>query len=343
MGDAILATSLLGTLRRTFPEAEIHFVLNSRIAPLFEGHPAIDRIITFTDDERHHVRVYISKVWQVVHATHYDAIIDMRSTVNTMLFALLSPRTPLRIGLRKPYTWIAFNHRIERNTAHRSIVDHDITFAQPLSCLRQIDEVHEFTLHITPDELSAYGQYLTSEGVDTTRPLMVANVTAKLANKVWAEDRMSEVVRRFIEQFPDWQIVFNYAPGQEEANAHRMYEALGSPRQVLIDVGARSPRQLVALGHYATLFFGNEGGARHIMQAAGCPSLVVCAPENDRRVWIPTTAVEAVGIAPADIMPPDKLATMTRGEQYDLITVDTVWPKLRDMAHRLSDTRKAQP
>ena len=53
MGDAIVATPLLSSLRQTFPEAQIHFVLNDRIAPLFEGHPAIDRIITFTNEERH--------------------------------------------------------------------------------------------------------------------------------------------------------------------------------------------------------------------------------------------------------------------------------------------------
>ena len=50
MGDAILATSLLNTLRHNFPEAQIHFVLNEKIAPLFQGHPSIDRIITFADE-----------------------------------------------------------------------------------------------------------------------------------------------------------------------------------------------------------------------------------------------------------------------------------------------------
>ena len=37
MGDAILATPLLSTLRANFPDAQIDFVLNERIAPLFKG------------------------------------------------------------------------------------------------------------------------------------------------------------------------------------------------------------------------------------------------------------------------------------------------------------------
>ena len=45
MGDAILTTPLLSTLRKNFPEAEIDYILNERIAPLFEGHPAISEYL----------------------------------------------------------------------------------------------------------------------------------------------------------------------------------------------------------------------------------------------------------------------------------------------------------
>ena len=62
MGDAILATSLLNTLRHNFPEAQIHFVLNEKIAPLFQGHPSIDKIITFAEEERHNFVHYLKRV-----------------------------------------------------------------------------------------------------------------------------------------------------------------------------------------------------------------------------------------------------------------------------------------
>ena len=88
MGDAILTTVVLNSLKKSFPDCSIDFVLNDKICPLFEGHPSINRLIPFTDEERHSFFKYIRKVWHVVHSTHYDVIIDMRSTMNTMLFAL---------------------------------------------------------------------------------------------------------------------------------------------------------------------------------------------------------------------------------------------------------------
>ena len=54
MGDAVLTTVICNTIRKTFPDARIDYVLNDNLAALFEGHPSIDRIITFTKEERHH-------------------------------------------------------------------------------------------------------------------------------------------------------------------------------------------------------------------------------------------------------------------------------------------------
>ena len=48
IGDSILAVALCSTLKKSFPDAEIHFVLNKNIAPLYEGHPDIDKSLHLT-------------------------------------------------------------------------------------------------------------------------------------------------------------------------------------------------------------------------------------------------------------------------------------------------------
>lgn len=340
MGDAILSTALLNTLRHNFPDAQIHFVLNERIAPLFKGHPSVDRFITFTDDERHHALTYIRKVWHIVHETHYDIIIDMRSTANTMLFSLFSPSSKFRIGMDKGYTKLVFNHTIAPCANQYSMVEYDTRYTLPLQSLGPIEPVYAFTLHITDEERQSFGAYLTSQGIDLSRPVMLANVTAKLASKVWMEDRMVWVLSRFVEQYPDYQIIFNYAPGQEEENARRMYAQMGKPQQVFIDVQAHSSRELVAMSSYMTLFFGNEGGARHIAQAAGCPSLAICAPENSRKVWIPQTQILAEGISPVDTLAAHQLTEqayqqLSREEKYSLLTQEYVWSRLQSFMQKL--------
>ena len=71
IGDSVLATALCRSLKESFPQAEIHFIINENISPLYLNHPDIDKVITFSDKENHGFN-YIKKVWNIVHETDYD-------------------------------------------------------------------------------------------------------------------------------------------------------------------------------------------------------------------------------------------------------------------------------
>lgn len=295
LGDAVLTTVLCNTIRATYPQAKIHYVLNDNIAPLFEGHPAIDRIITFTKDERHHALTYIRKIWRIMHETRYDIIIDKRSTFNSTPFALFSLHTPVRVALVKPYTRWLYNYRVG-TVGNQPMIDHILEHLKPLEKWGPVDYCRTMSLGISAQEISDFRAYLQQQGADMKRPIALIGVTAKLAEKTWPKERMTEVLRRMIHTFPDVQLVFNYAPGQEEENAREIYQLLGRPANVLIDVQARSSRQLAALCGCISFYFGNEGGARHIVHAMQKPSLVVCSPLANPHVWIPKDEVPAVAI-----------------------------------------------
>lgn len=330
MGDAILATPLFNTLRATFPDARIDLVLNERIAPLFEGHPSLNHIYTFTEEERHSLPTYLCKVWRTVHAVKYDVIIDMRSTINTQVFALFSITTPYRIGLSKTYTKIISN-RIVRSCRTGSMVDHNLDLAKPLASIRPLTIDRRITLPIRQEEVEAMRNYLGSMGVDFGKKLVMMGVTAKLNYKVWDEKRMTGIIDRFTAQYPNAQIIFNYAPGQEEENSRRIYRNLKDNSRVLIDIQAKSPRELHAMAHLIDFYFGNEGGARHIVHAAGKPSFVICSPGSLKSIWIPQDNVPAGGISAGDIA---DTTGMTAAEMYDSITQESVWEHLCLFIHQ---------
>ena len=75
-----------------------------------------------------------------------------------------------------------------------------------------------------------------------------------------------------------------------------------------------------------TAYFGNEGGARHIVHAMGRPSLVVCSPGASKATWLPhDTSVTAIGISATDI---GDTTGLSNEEQYAMITTDTVCTQL---------------
>lgn len=330
IGDSILATALCSTLKKSFPEAEIHFVLNKNIAPLYEGHPDIDKVITFDKHENKPLSAYIKKVWQVMHQNNYDVIIDMRSTVRTLLFSLFSLKTPFRIGRIKGYTRILLNHRVDTydEKMNADMVQRNLLLATPLERITKIKYTNEFKLHLTEKERSDFRCYMEKEGINFSNPVFIIGVTTKLAHKKWNTKFMINTLRRLLEEHKGIQMIFNYAPGYEEEDARRIFEELGCPERIKFNIQASSLRQLAALCANCSFYFGNEGGARHIAQSLGVPSFAIYSPSASKSMWLPINSVFAKGICADDILPPEKLATMTYKECFDSITPELVYEHL---------------
>ena len=73
---------------------------------------------------------------------------------------------------------------------------------------------------------------------------------------MWNEERMLCIINRFLPKYSDAQLIFHYAPGQEEINDRRIYSKLDDRGRVFIDIKARGPRELYALSHYIDLPVG---------------------------------------------------------------------------------------
>lgn len=337
IGDAILATALCSTLKHNFPDAEIHFVLNKGIAPLFEGHPDIDRIITFDKNELKPLPKYMAKVWRVVHENHYDVIIDMRSTVNTLMFSAFSLSTPFRIGVKKGYTRFVLTDEIDNGSRSLDLdmVKRNLMLCAPLVRLKEISAVEDFTISITDKERGDFRKYMESEGIDFSRPVILVGVTTKILSKRWNTSFMVETLRRILEHHPDFQLIFNYVPGIEEADARKMFEELGAPSCVKINIQARSLRELAALCANCNFYYGNEGGARHLAQALGVPSFAIFSPIASPRVWLPQNVTPAHGISVDDVIPLHEQAALTNEERFDRITPDEVMTRLDPLLDRL--------
>ena len=228
IGDSILAVALCSTLKKSFPDAEIHFVLNKNIAPLYEGHPDIDKVITFDKNENKPFTAYIKKVWQVMHKNRYDVIIDMRSTIRTLFFSLFSLRTPFRIGRIKGYTHFLLNYRTDTYSKNLTtdMVQRNLLLAAPLEKIRPIQYTKEFKLYLTDREKEDFRYYMEKEGIDFARPVLLIGVTTKLIHKKWNTEFMVATLKRILEEYKDIQMIFNYAPGYEEEDARNIYKLL---------------------------------------------------------------------------------------------------------------------
>ncbi|MDR2414228.1 MAG: glycosyltransferase family 9 protein [Odoribacteraceae bacterium] len=330
VGDSVLSVVLCSSLRKTFPGATIDYVLNDNIAPLFEGHPGIDRLITFSREETRGTLAYIKKARRVAREGRYDLIVDPRSTLRTLWFALFSLASPWRIGRKKRYNLLLHNYRVELQVKDKDEVERTLLLLSPLE--RVVDVVYdrEFKLYLSPGEKAEARCSMERQGVDFSRPVIVCAVATQLPYKAWDLDRTRQVLSRVIETY-DARLIFNYSGKVEEETARRLYRMMNNHRNISINVNAPTLRGLAAMIANADFFFGNEGGPRHISQALDVPSLAIYPPHISKEKWLPNASDRFQGIQPRDLSDAAFDKRLSYLEQYDFVTVDAVWKRLKPM------------
>jgi len=324
IGDAVLSSVICSSLRKSYPSAEIHYILNENIAPLFENHPDIDKIITFSDTENKNIGLYIQKAWRIMHSNHYELIIDCRSTVKTLLFSLFSMSSPYKLGIEKKYNFLS-DYKI-CTTDHESSVDIMLSLLSPIEKELNLQLTNEFVIKITEKEQRDFKNYMIQEGIDFSKPIFVCTIASRNPKKIWNTDYMAEVLLCIIKRY-DTQLIFNYV-GDEFPVAQLVKEKMGNPSQVFLNIEAKSLRELGALLKNSDFLFGNEGGPRHISQALDIPSFAIYPPGISKKEWLPNPSERFQGIEPKDILSDSELENMNYIDAFNSITPDIIYEKL---------------
>lgn len=332
VGDSILSLVVCSSLRQSFPGAQIDYVLDENISSLYQGHPDIDNIISFSQEEKHSFRKYIPKVWRLMHHNKYDVIIDMRSTVQTLWFSLFSLKTPYRIGRKKYYNIFLHNYRVEiPNDKTLDMVSRNLMLLKPLEKEKAVQYVPDFKLYVTEKEKLEFRAYMEKMGINFSQPVIVAAVATRIPYKVWNKERIETVLGRIISKY-NAQIVFNYGGEIERNYAVNMYNDMEQNKNIFINIHADNLRDLMALVSNCDFFFGNEGGPRHMAQSLSIPSFAIYPPSVEMGVWLPGNKKEYQGISVYDTIGADAIKDdMTFAEKFDFITVNEVWERVDGM------------
>ena len=87
LGDVVLSTSPLNTIRNSNPYAKITFLTLSTYAPILENHPDIDRLLTIEKSWS------IKRLWdfsKYISEKYYNTIYDLHNSIRSNLVMLRS-------------------------------------------------------------------------------------------------------------------------------------------------------------------------------------------------------------------------------------------------------------
>lgn len=341
IGDSVISSVLCSTLRKSFPDARIDYVLDENIGPLFENHKDINKIITFSKEEQKNVWKYLTKIRRIIKEGKYDLIVDTRATVKTLMFSLFSLSTRYRVG-RKKYYNIFQNYQSELNSDIHPDFDEVKMMLQLLKPLEKnfnLKYVNDFKLFVEENDKISFRNYMIEKGIDFNRPVIICSIVTRVNIKRWDVENLKKVLWLMINNY-NAQLIFNYAP-EEKTHALELHDQMNKNPNVFTDIEAKGLKQLVALVSNVDFYFGNEGGVRHIAQALGVPNFAIYPPTVSKKVWLPNPDEKNQGIEPKDIYPLQELEKLPFEEQLKCIGPEDVWIRLQPMLEKIHSHHSA--
>jgi lipopolysaccharide heptosyltransferase I len=284
IGDIVHALPAVSALGRALPGAEIHWVVDSRHAPLLDGNRYVRRVIpldTRAWRENLASRATLAAIWQTIgnlRYEHYDAAIDFQGLYKSALIGWLSGARE-RIGfaearLREPAAGIFYSKRISaRGREH--VVDLNIALLEPWGVPNTSRADWEFPLPSSRDDEGFVSRALVERGI---KDFIIINPGGGWQSKCWPPENYASLIRQYSPEFSgDFLLTGSSA---EEPLIERIVHESGVP-------GARyfpsTLTQFIPLARRARLLVGGDTGPLHLAAALRTPVVAIFGPTNPGR------------------------------------------------------------
>ncbi len=289
LGDVLLTTPLLHSLRQAYPDARLDVLVFRNTAAMLEGNPDIDHIITTPNRPKFlDYRQLFGRLFR-----QYDLAIATQAGDRPFLYSLLA--APLRVAVVPPKNTTGWWKRFFVQHWTEFDDDNTHTVLQLLKLLDLIDVPRCFSL--VPPQIGNT-QQLTEQFpfLADNAGYAVLHPHPQWTYKQWTVEGWL-TVGAYLKKL-GLKLVLSGGPGQEEvdyvANIQRQL-----PEDTINLAGQVSLAQLATIIAQAKLYIGPDTGITHLAAATGVPVIALYGPTNPVK-WAPWPSGYEQNINPFD-------------------------------------------
>lgn len=285
IGDVLTSTIILEALAKEYPDAALHYLVNSHTTPVTENNPFIHKLQLFTPEIANSRRHYFSFL-KTIRKENYDIVIDAYGKWSSVFISFFS-KAPVRISYHKFYTSFFFTEtaKILKTARHNAklSVENRLALLAPLSIPFY---PYKPKIYLTPEEIVKGKKFLEAAGLDIQKPVVMMGVLGSKAIKSYPKEYMATLIDHVTQRIPEVQLLFNYAPHQAE-EAKLVYNLCKkeTKNHIFYNAYPESLRMFMTVISHCQLFIGNEGGAANISKALSIPTFAVFSPVIGKEGW----------------------------------------------------------
>ncbi len=276
IGDTVLTTPSLFALKRFVPNAAIDILLEDWVAPVLDGFPHVDNVITFT---RGSTRARAREAREN-RANRYDVVYNLHGGTTATLLTRATG-APHRVGYQT-YQYGRLHNHLSPSSASLWGRDKTHSVEQQLALLGwtgvPVSDRPATQLAVTPQAAASVAARMQS--ADITGEFAVIHPAAAFATKQWAANKFAKVADDLRSR---GLAVMTITTADQISIIDELNENTLTPVAAFTDF---SLPELTALLARARVFIGNDSGIAHMAAAVKTPAVVVFGSSNTAH-WRP--------------------------------------------------------
>lgn len=286
IGDILLATPMIRSIRRAEPEATIDVMLYHGQESILEGNTDIDNIVPVDD------RPAISELWPVIRRLwrRYDVMITNAADDRVHLYLLLFARRRYSVTLQGGAAW-------KRWITHDSVVEgpsgiHALLRNNRLGELLGYPARYDIVTPTAGGEQN--GSSVVADIVETKSPFAVLQLDARLPYKRWSVEGWREIAQSLAERGLTVVMTGGARPDERQylEDAHA-----GMPDGTVLVAGELRFAHVCELLKACAVYVGVDTVCTHLAAARGAPTVALFGPES-AELWGPWPKAYAEDASP---------------------------------------------
>ncbi|MEW5798379.1 MAG: glycosyltransferase family 9 protein [Bacteroidota bacterium] len=275
IGDVVLTTPVIHTLRDVFPEAHIAYLGDAKAVSLLEQNPYLNEIIPF--DFSKDSFLYQLKMYKKMFAAKYDLTIDLYSNPRSALMTFAT-RANVRIGGDSSGRGKLYTIRIKDDGTLKSAIEYHYQSLAPLGIR---PKYYDTEIFLTARERNDAFSLMMSLGIDPSKKIIAIHPGATWQNKIWLKENFAALISRLVSD-TDINILLSPGPKDGELMTYLQQDF----RNRVFTLPLLPVRKLAAVLSQCTVFVSNDCGPMHIGVAVGAKTIGIFGPEPIE-IWFP--------------------------------------------------------
>jgi heptosyltransferase III len=277
IGDIVLTTPLIHTLRERYPDAYIAYLGDKSGVSLLEQNPYLDEI--FSIDFTRNTALQQLGLFYRLNRKRFDLVVDLFCNPRSAILSYAT-RARVRVGGDLPGRGKLYTIRIKDDGVPKSAVEFHY---QSLKAAGIEPKYFAPEIFLTEDEKKESRRYLEWQGIDFSRPIVALHPGGTWPAKLWPADRFANLADSLIAK-THAQIILTKGPKDGDAAGKVESSAVGG----VLSLPVLPLRQLAAILSLCSAYVANDSGPMHIAAAVGTPTIGLFGP-GEENIWFPYT------------------------------------------------------